>query len=187
MTIAKIITELAMQQINAISNETEEILSYTGNLFAKSDRCLHLREHRQALAWYLRAQGLTGEAAYDWIVEQIYQNHSGDLFNVKDEWLNPDALRPYQFWGFRFLSTSVSLNTWRQKNFPSYDWGEISFEMRDLFGEDVKGTMNKFLLCADEAPARRLDQHVVPRIMFIDFAVEIHVGARRQIPERDGD
>lgn len=160
-------------------------LIYTGNFIAKSNRILRSPQTVQALALYMIAQGLTGAQAYDWIEEQIYSCHIGDLFNVKEDWLNLDALRPKQLWRASLLRKSLALRVWREVHFPGQHWDEITFELRELFGEDQIGTMNKFLRFSDHPPSRQIDEHLVPRIMFIDFAIRIHHGAIAQSLEDD--
>ena len=160
-------------------------LIYKGNLFAKSNRILRSDQTVQNNAQYKTAQGLSGATGYDWIEEQIYSCHVGDLFNVKEDWLNPDELRPKQLWTERHLRKSLILNAWREVRFPGQDWDDITFEMRELFGVCPKSTFNKFLKFAEHPPTRQIDEHLVPRMMFIDFAVRIHSGAIAQSAERE--
>lgn len=155
-------------------------LIFTGNLVAHSDYALRNPEYVSILAWHLRAMGLRGTRAYAWIEEQVYACHVGDLFNVKEDWLDPDALRSEQLWTMALLRRSQVLEAWRIARFPSENWGAIKFEMRDLFGEDVKGTMDNFVRFADVPPSRQVDEHLAARVMFIDFAIRIQQGAIAQ-------
>lgn len=151
-------------------------LTYTANLVARPIGELRDPVEIQKLAYYWRSQGLSGEMTYQALEDEIFAFHEGDLFNVKDDWLDPDRLRPSQLWPARVLRHNktlrrMSLELWGDKLFS-----ELELEMGDLFGADRRGTINKFMRYAKEPPGIALSEQLVARIMFIDFATRIRIG-----------
>jgi len=152
-------------------------LTFSGNLIARPEFVLRDGAFRSTLAQYLCMLNLRGDAAYDWIVAMVYSCHLGDLFTLNDDWLDPDNLCPEQIWDRAFLDRSTMMQNWRGLRFPGQEWSAITFEMRELFGQEVRGGLNKFLRFAEMPPTRRADAHTLGQTMFIDFACRIHAGA----------
>lgn len=158
-------------------NPVEINLHYSGNLIARPDFALRDPAFRGFLAQYIRMLGIRGDTAFDWIAAMIYGGHDGDLFTLNDDWLDPDNLRPTQIWDLRFLKNSKMMTNWRVKRFPGHPWLEIRFEMREFFGEEVRGILDKFLRFAETLPTKRANVHLLGQMMFIDLACRIHAGA----------
>lgn len=151
-------------------------LIFTGNLIAKPDYELLNTTSVLDLATAYRSLGLSGGRTYSWFEAQIYAYHDGDLFNTRENWLDPDNLRPEQLWPRAVLRHSKTIERWRKNVWERQSWAQITLEVGDLFGLDRRGCMNKFMRYAETPPTRELDEHLAPRLMFLDFAWRIHEG-----------
>lgn len=166
-------------QDNIIRVKWAEIdLVFEGQLFARPDLVLRSQIFTPKWAQYLRLLGLGGVATYGWIDAMINANHEGYIHDTTgNNCLDPDALQPIHLWSKDLLARSDYLNKWRESSFPMLEWHEISFDMRELFGVCVKGTLDKFKKFAATPPSRQRDEHLVAQTIFIDAACRIHAGA----------
>ena len=121
--------------------------------------------------------GGTRRSQYGEVSEAIFLTQGFVYDTAGNNCLDPDALRPGQLWSKDLLTRSDYLNKWRATSFPMQDWHEISFDMRELFGVCVKGTIDKFKKYAETPPSRQRDEHLVGQTIFIDMACRIHAGA----------
>ena len=152
------------------------MLTYKGNLFARPDAELLSPEDVMVSAGFWRLFGMSGGMTYKQIEAEIYTYHEGDLFNARDDWLDPDNLRPSQLWPENLLNECKTLNRMRVDLWGDAPWEEVRFEMGDLFGRDRRGTMNKFMRFATRPPENALAEFLSGRFMFIDFARSIRAG-----------
>ena len=150
--------------------------TYQGNLIARPESELRSAKGVMELALFCRKLGMSGECTYQVIEEEIYAYHEGDLFSMKEDWLDPDNLRPLQLWPQYVLKRSRTLQTMRADLWGGLPWEEIRFEMGDLFGADRRGTMNKLMRLATFPPECAVAAHLAPRFMFIDFSKRIRAG-----------
>lgn len=146
------------------------------NLYAKPASVLRQSASVVAIATNYRSLGLPGEVTYGWVEAMIYCHHEGDLFTMKEDWLNPSALRAEQLWPASLITDSGALQRWKHDRWGEIPWSELAFPIDELFGQDKKGTLNKFMSLAEAPPRQTLDAHLGPRMMFLDFAWRIYEG-----------
>ncbi len=147
---------------------------YSGDLFAKPTSDLLLEENVHQAAFALRDLGRSGGMTFKWIMAELQSYHVGGLFNKKTNLLDTDYLRPLDLWDPEVLQSSETLKRWHVEIWEARPWHEITIEVEDLFGKCKRGTMNKFMRFAETPPETTQPEYLAPRLMFIDFALEIN-------------
>lgn len=161
----------------------DESQVYRRNLHAKPDAFLRQIPSVVAQAANYRSLGLSGELTYGWVEAMCFCHHEGDLFNLREDWLNPSGLRPEQLWSRSQMTRSGALQRWKHERWGETPWSELTFPMDELFGGDKRGTMNKFMALSEASPLQTLDAHLAPRLMFLDFAWRIYQGCLEAEPD----
>ncbi|MGB0659554.1 MAG: hypothetical protein ACPGNV_05180 [Mangrovicoccus sp.] len=154
---------------------------FTGNLYAHAPGVYRRPEFLVELAQFYVDLGLSSSQTRDWVIERLYCVHDGDLFDHRERWLDLDNLTPLLLWDRRFLVNSKAL-----KNLAVSRWGKgaswdriKTLDVCDLLGTDRK-VMSNIKGWAKNAPRQPLAEHLVPRIMMLDFARRIHFAALKQ-------
>lgn len=150
---------------------------YNEKLIARPDLVLRSKTFVPRLAQYLVLLNVGGTSTYAWIETMLYANLTRFPSTFRNKDFDPEAICPLQFWSLSFLQESQAMNIWKLKHFPLQEWEDIRFEIRDVFGQDAKGTIDKFKRFATNPPSRQRDEHLLVQTLIIDLACRIHAGA----------
>ena len=111
--------------------------------------------------------GTSGYQLIDIVTDELIVHFGGTLRDWRKRELNLVALRPVELFGKKELATMKSLERFR---------GQETIEVYDLFGEDEGRTMNRLRVYARQAPKQSVSRALVPRFMFLEFAMRIRRG-----------
>lgn len=146
---------------------------YEGNLVSLPKSELRLPRTVSRVARFWNIPDHSGDRLADLVMEELTCHHNGSLYDwrrrvdFRRSALDLVALKTVDLFGRKELKRMKALEKFRDRE---------TIEVFDLFGDDEGRTLNRLREFSNRHPRQALSRALIPRMMFLDFAMRIRAG-----------